>query len=322
MNALKEYRVLVTPTSFGLEDPRLKAYLEGQVGEVVYNQAGRPLASAELVPLLREIDGMIAGLDCLDRQAIQAAGRLKVIARYGVGLDSVDLQAAGERGIVVTNTPGANAGSVAELAIGLMLALARNLPAAIQETRSGGWPRYRGVALEGKSVGLVGLGAIGRQVARRLLCFDCAVLAHDPLVQAVPAELSAVQLLPLEELLGLADFVSLHCPLTPETRGMVGAAFLDQMKPGAFLVNTARGELVDEAALLAALESGRLRGAALDVFAGQPPPPDHPLLAHPRVIVTPHLGSHTDSAMNAMGWMAVHDCLAVLRGEAPLHRVV
>jgi D-3-phosphoglycerate dehydrogenase / 2-oxoglutarate reductase len=322
MNALKDCRVLVTPTSFGRDDPEIKAFLESQVGEVIYNPAGRPLASAELTPLLRETDGMIAGLDCIDREAIQAAGRLKVIARYGVGVDAVDLQAAGERGIVVTNTPGANAVSVAELTIGLMLALARNLPAAVQETRSGGWARLSGVALGGKTAGLVGFGAIGQQVARRLLCFNCTVLAYDPLVKAAPADLAAVQLLPLHEVLGRADFLSLHCPLTPETRGMVAADLLERMKPGAFFINTARGELVDETALLAALQSGRLRGAALDVFSKQPLPEDHPLLALPQVIATPHLGSHTDSATNAMGWMALNDCLAVLRGEAPLHRVV
>lgn len=322
MISLKDCRVLVTPTSFGRDDPEIKVFLESQVGEVIYNPSGRPLASVELVQLLRGVDGMIAGLDNIDREAIQAAGRLKVIARYGVGVDAVDLQAAEERGIVVTNTPGANAGAVAELTIGLMLALARDLPAAVQATKSGGWPRWKGLALEGKTTGLIGFGAVGQQVARRLRCFHCTILAYDPLVTTAPVELAEVQLLPLDEVTRRADFLSLHCPLTPDTRGMVGAGFLERMKPGAFLINTARGELIDEAALLAALQSGQLGGAALDVFVAQPPPEDNPLLALPQVIATPHMGSHTDSATNAMGWMALRDCLAVLRGEAPLHRIV
>jgi D-3-phosphoglycerate dehydrogenase len=322
MKGMMDCQVLVTATSFGRADPEMKAYLESQVGEVTYNSYGRPLASVELVPLLHEVDGMIAGLDCINRQAIESAARLKVIARYGVGVDAVDLEVAAARGIVVTNTPGANAASVAELAIALMLALARDIPAAVQATKSGGWPRLNGLALEGKTIGLVGLGAIGRQVAQRLLCFGCTLLAYDPLVQSIPKELPGVQLIPMDEVIRRADFLSLHCPLTPETRGMVDADFLERMKPGAFLVNTARGELVDETALQAALQSGRLRGAALDVFTAQPPPAEHPLLSIPQVIVTPHMGSHTDSATRAMGWMALNDCLAVLRGEAPKHQVV
>lgn len=323
MNArpLEDCRVLVTPTSFGKDDAEIKPYLEGQVKEVIYNPAGRPLTSAELVELLPGVDGYIAGLDCIDRQAIEAADRLRVIARYGVGVDSIDLQAARQRGVVVTNTPGANAGAVAELAIGLMLSLARQLPAAIQATRSGQWPRLSGLSLEGKVIGLIGFGAIGQQVARRLAGFGCAVLAYDPQVTAAPPGLSDVQLLPLEQVIGKADFLSLHCPLTPETAGMVDAGFIERMKTGAFLVNTARGELIDEGALLAALQSGKLRGAALDVFATQPPPKDHPLLALPQVIATPHMGAHTDSATRAMGWAALQDCLAVLRGEEPAHRV-
>jgi D-3-phosphoglycerate dehydrogenase len=314
--------VLVTATSYGKHDPALKTTLEGQVGEVIYNPAGRPLSAAELLPLIRGIDGLIAGVECIDRPVIAAAGRLRVIARYGVGVDGVDLVAAREKGIIVANTPGANAGAVAELAIGLMLALARQIPAADRATKAGGWPRLDGLALEGRTVGLVGFGAIGQQVARRLVAFGCPILAHDPLIAAVPPDLQEVQLLPIDQLLPRADFLSLHCPVTAETRRMVDAAFLARLKPGAFLINTARGDLVDENALLAALQSGRLRGAALDVFAAQPPGPDNPLLALPQVIATPHTGAHTDAATNAMGWGALRACLAVLRGEEPEHRVV
>jgi D-3-phosphoglycerate dehydrogenase len=322
MADLHSCRVLVTPRSFGQDDPRLKAELEVTVGEVVYNLTGRPLSSSEVRELLPGCDGYIAGLDTIDRLALESADRLKVIARYGVGVDQVDLAAAREKGIVVTNTPGANSVSVAELTIGLMLSLARMIPAANAETQAGKWPRMPGISLEGKAVGLLGLGAIGKQVAHRLCGFDCTVLAYDPLADAAFAQAYGVELCAQEEVVARSDFLSLHVPLLPETQGMVNAAFLSRMKRGAFLINTARGELVDEAALLAALQSGHLRGAALDTLAQEPPEKDNPLLALPQVIVTPHIGAHTDGATNAMGWAALRDCLAVLRGEEPAHRVV
>jgi phosphoglycerate dehydrogenase-like enzyme len=173
------------------------------------------------------------------------------------------------------------------------------------------WPRLNGLSLEGKTVGLLGLGSIGKQVARRLQSFDCRILAYDSFPDEGFAKEHSVTLLPLKNVLGQSDFVSLHLPLTPETRGMVNSDFIAQMKPGAYLVNTARGELIDESAMLTALKSGHLCGAALDVFAKEPPGADNPLLALPQVIVTPHCAAHTDGATNAMGWIASRDCLAV-----------
>lgn len=322
MKALKECRVLVTPTSYAKNDPRLKSDLEALVGEVIYNPTGKPLASTDLVRLLPGVDGFIAGLDGIDRAALSAADRLKVIARYGVGVDNVDLAAAREKGIVVTFTPGANSVSVAELTVGLLLSLARRIPEAANAARKGEWPRLNGLTLEGKVVGLLGLGAIGKQVARRLSGFDCRVLAYDPVVDSEFTARHAVSLLPLEEVLSQADFISLHMPLQPETRGLVNAEFIQKMKPGAYLINTARGELIDEAALAAAIKDKRVRGAALDVFSQEPPSPDNPLLSLPEVIVTPHCGSHTDGATDAMGWMALRDCLAVLRGELPQYPIM
>jgi len=319
---LQSYRVLVTPRSFGRHDPQLKTELEETVGEVVYNPFGRSLTSSEVQELLPGCDGYIAGLDAIDRAALEAADRLRVIARYGVGVDRVDLVAACEKGIVVTNTPGANSASVAELAIGLMLSLARMIPLANQETRAGKQPRIQGVSLEGKVVGLLGLGAIGKRVARRLQGFDCTVSAYDPAIDAAAAQEVGAVLCSQEEVVTQSDFLSLHVPVLPETRGMVNASFLAQMKLGAFLINTARGELIDEAALFAALESGHVRGAALDAFAQEPPSKDNPLFSLPQVIATLHMGAHTDGATNAMGWGALRECLAVLRGEEPIHRVV
>lgn len=322
MKPLNQCRVLVTPTSYAKNDPTLRTQLEQQVGEVVYNPTGRPLSFVELVTLIPGIDGYIAGLDAIDHSVIEAADCLKVIARYGIGVDAVDLEAARKKHIVVTNTPGANSVSVAELTVGLMLSLARDIPAAAKATSSGQWPRLAGITLDGKVIGLLGFGSIGKQVARRLQGFDSTVLAYDPNVTESQTAGSGVQLVSKQHLIQQADFLSLHCPLTEETRGIVNVHFLAQMKNGAYLVNTARGELVDDCALMDALQQGKLRGAALDVFAKEPPNVSNPLLALPQVIATPHMSAHTDGAMNAMGWGALRDCLAVLRGEEPAHRVV
>lgn len=319
---LKECRLLVTPTSYGKNDPRLKSDLEAMVGEVTYNSTGKPLTSTQVRDLLPGIDGYIAGLDAIDAAALAAGNRLRVIARYGVGVDNVDLEVAKHRKIVVTNTPGANSVSVAELALGLMLALARQIPEAVEAVHLGKWPRYSGLSLEGKTVGILGLGAIGRQLVRRLQGFDCRIIAHEPIVDAAAANSLGVELLSMREVIGQADFLSLHVPLLPETRGLVNAEFLSQMKPGSFLINTARGEVIDEGALLGALRSGHLRGAGLDTFAQEPPHPDNPLLRLPQVVATPHLGAMTDGATGNMGWMAMQDCLAVLKDEEPAHRVV
>jgi D-3-phosphoglycerate dehydrogenase len=319
---LKECRLLVTPTSYGKNDPRLKTELEALVGEVVYNPTGKPLTSTEVARLLPGMDGYIAGLDAIDASALEAADRLKVIARYGVGVDSVDLAAAQARRIVVTNTPGANSVSVAELALGLMLALARQIPEAVEAVHQGKWPRYTGISLEGKVIGILGLGAIGKQLARRLAGFDCRILAFDPFADLAFAKENHVELATMDEVIGHSDFVSLHLPLLPETRGLVSDDFLSKMKKGSFLINTSRGEAVDETALLKALQSGHLKGAGLDAFTVEPPDPQNPLLALPQVITTPHLGAQTDGATSNMGWFAMRDCVAVLKGETPLYKVV
>ncbi len=318
---LKECRVLCTPATFGKRHPSLKSTLESAVREVIYNPVGRPLKEAELRSLVTDVDGYIAGLDEVDASVIEAANRLKVIARYGVGIDQVDIAEATRHGIVVTNTPGANSAAVAELAIALMVSLARNLIAANEAVRRGEWPALDGIGIRGKTVGLIGFGSVGREVARRLKDFGCYLIACDPLIRPEIAEEYGVRLVALQELLPDTDFVSLHAPATDSTVGLVNREFLARMKKGAFLINTARGELVDEWALAAALESGHLQGAALDCFSQEPPDKDNRLLRLPQVIVTPHIGAHTDEAVNQMGWTALKNCLAALRGERPPHIV-
>lgn len=318
---LKECRLLVTPTSYGKNDARLKTELEALVGEIIYNPTGKPLTSAEVARLLPGIDGYIAGLDVIDADALKSADKLKVISRYGVGFDNVDLEFAKTRNVVVTNTPGANSVSVAELALGLILALARQIPEAVDAVHQGRWPRFSGVSLEGKTIGILGLGAIGKQLTRRLAGFDCNIMAYDPFADTQFARDNQITLAEMDQVIAASDFVSLHLPLLPETRGIVDDNFLNKMKKGSYLVNTSRGEAVNEEALLRALQSGHLKGAGLDAFIVEPPDPSNPLLALPNVIVTPHLGAQTDGATSNMGWLAMKDCLAVLKGEKPLYRV-
>jgi D-3-phosphoglycerate dehydrogenase len=322
MKRLVDCKVLVTATSYASQDERLRTTLEEKVGEVVYNTTGKPLSSPQLQELLPAVDGMIAGLDEIDSTALASASELKIVARYGVGYNNVDLEAARLHKIIVTNTPGANTKSVAELTIALILNLLRLVIPAVQMTKEGGWPRFKGISLQGKTVGLVGCGAIGKETARKLVGFDCEILAYDIFEDKIFASEQGIHYVPLEELLPKSDLVSLHIPGVPETEGLVNKDFLSKMKPGSYLVNTARGELIDESALVSALQSRHLRGAALDVFQQEPPEVDNPLLKMDQVIVTPHMGAHSDSATNAMGWMALGECLAVLQGQKPKYRVV
>jgi phosphoglycerate dehydrogenase-like enzyme len=321
MKSLSECHVLVTPTSFP-QNTALCEELESRVGRVTYNPTGKPLGSERLCELLGDVDGYIAGLDVIDAAALDAARRLLVISRYGVGVSNVDLEAARRRGIIVTNTPGANSKAVAELTFALMLNLLRPVLQAAIETREGDWPRLKGLSLEGKTVGLVGLGAIGKEVARRLQGWECRVLAYDIYPDQQFADQHAVTITSLDDLLARSDLVSLHAPLTQETNRMADGNFFEKLKPGSLFINTSRGELVDESALFQALELGHLRGAALDTFLIEPPDPSNPLLTHPKVIATPHMGAHTDAATHAMGRMALDDCLAVLENRTPRWRVV
>jgi D-3-phosphoglycerate dehydrogenase len=319
---LSSAKVLVTPRSFGQSDPNLLITLQERVGDVVYNPYGRALTSQEVSSLIEDCDGYIAGVDVIDSQVIAAASKLKVIARYGVGVDKVDLEAARRNQITVTNTPLANAQSVAELTLGLLLSLLRKIPYATIQTKQGEWPRIEGFSLDGKTVGLIGFGMIGRTFARLLGGFGCRLMSYDPFPNREYAEEVGVELVDLEDLIKRADIVSLHLPLTPDTRNIIDRQMLSSMKTGAYLLNTSRGEIVDEDALVESLRSGHLAGAGLDVLAQEPPADNHPLLMMENVLVTPHSGAHTDGATNAMGWASLEDCLAVLSGQEPKYKVV
>jgi len=256
------------------------------------------LSEQELIEAARDAHALVVrSATRITRPVIEAASELRVIGRAGVGVDNIDLDAATERGIVVMNAPTGNTTTTAELAVALLCALARNIPRADRTVRGGSWKKKQlmGTELSQKTLGVVGLGRIGRVVAQRAQGLDMNVIAHDPYMsEQSPVE--GVELVGLEDLLARSDFVTLHVPLSDATRHMISRARINLMKPGARLINAARGGLVDEQALAEALESGRLRGAALDVLEQEPPPPDHPLLGRDDVILTPHLGASSDEA--------------------------
>lgn len=249
---------------------------------------------------------------------MDAAGPLAIVSKFGAGYDNVDLAAAAERGIVVTRAHGANARSVAELAFAMMVMLARSLVLLDRAVRGGAWDRTGvGAEITGKCLGIVGCGAVGTQMAAVSRGYDMRLLVYDPYIdeRALPA--GAERLHALDPLLQRADIVSLHCPLTEETRGMIGAAALRRMQRGALLINAARGPVVEEGALVAALREGRIAGAGLDTFETEPPSPSSPLWQMPNVVVSPHIGAQTREAVSRVAMLAARNVLTVLEGRRP-----
>jgi D-3-phosphoglycerate dehydrogenase len=277
----------------------------------------------ELRPAVDGYDALIVRSETrLTREIIEAAGSLKVIGRAGIGVDNIDLDAATEKGVVVVNAPTGNIVSAAEHAIALMMALARHIPDANASLKGGRWERgrFRGLEVRGKTLGIVGLGQVGSEVARRARGLEMRVLAHDPFVPEERARSLGVELVPFKEVLKESDFLTVHTTLTEGTRHLVGEEELRQMKPTARIINTARGGIVDEAALEAALNEGRLAGAALDVFEKEPLT-SHPLFANERIVVTPHLGASTAEAQERVAVDVAGQIIAVLKGEPAQYAV-
>jgi len=285
--------------------------------EPVYHPLTGKRTEEELIDLLRGIDGVIVSSDPFTARVLAAAPQLKVISRTGVGYDAIDMKAATAHGIVVTTTPGVNRHAVAEWAMALMLCCARKLTTNLDEVRRGGWTRHEGIDLAGKTLGLVGLGTIGKEVAQRATAFEMRILAYD-LVQDLPfAEAHRVTFVPLDQLLRESDFVSLHLFLNDASRHLINAERLALMKPTAYLINTARGGIVDTAALCLALKEKRIAGAGLDVVESEPLPPDSPLRECNNVYLSPHVGGASADARRLSGAMAAENLIRALRGERP-----
>jgi D-3-phosphoglycerate dehydrogenase len=321
MSVAARWRVLATPRSFFEEGRDAVEWLTQAGVEVVPSPVDRPLQEDELAALLGEVDGVVVGVDRIGRRAL-AAGRprLRVVARNGIGVDTVDVQAATELGVVVTNAPSVNADSVADFTFALLLALVRRVVEADRAVREGRWPRLVGVELRDRCLGLLGFGRIGQRVAERARGFGMRTVAYDPVPDLAAAERLGVRLVSFPEVLAQADFLSLHLPLTPQTRHLLGEEELRCMKPGSFLVNTARGGVVDEAALARALQEGWIAGAACDVF-DEEPPRTSPLLQAPNVLLSPHMASHTREAIARASRVAAENVLAVLQGGRPPNAV-
>lgn len=312
---MTDWKILITD---GLDESGLS--ILRQAAEVV-DQNG--ISADELLKDIQQYDAMIVrGRTKVSPAVFAAASRLKAVGRAGVGVDNIDLKAAKEHQVTVVNAPVSTTVAVAELALGLMLSMARELPRADSSMKNGKWLKkeFEGIELNQKTLGVIGVGRIGSKVGQLAAAFSMTVLGHDAFLTNDQIQQWGLKPVRLDELFSRSDFISLHVPLTPETRGMIGAEAFNQMKPGVRLICTARGGVIDEEALLGALDAGIVASAALDVFSTEPPGLT-PLVGHPRVVVTPHIGAQTQEAQVRASLDISSEVLAALRGEKLRWRV-
>ena len=314
-------RILLTTTSFQ-DTPGAHHDLLAQTGWEIIRARG-PLNEADTLALVGEVDGYICGDDMITRAVLQKAlPRLKVLSKYGIGVDKIDTKSCTEFGLPLLFTPGVNHTTVAEHAFLLLLSVEKNLLFHTDSTRAGGWKRKTGRELFEKTIGIVGLGRIGKEVALRARAFGMNVVGFGSYWDdAFAAEHGIRRLETFEELAAIADYVSLHTNLTPKTKSLVRAETLAKMKPGVVIVNCARGEVVNTADLVAALKSGHVAGYAADVLDEEPPKPDHPLLRLPNVVITPHIGSRTNESVVRQATAAVQNLILAMKGEKPLAQI-
>lgn len=289
--------------------------------EPVFNLYHGGRTEEEMIRILDGIDGVIAGIDPFTARVLEGAKQLKVIGRIGVGYDAIDVKAATARGIAVCITPGTNQHAVADFTLGLILQCSRKILENISVLRSGGWQRFIGHDLNGKTLGIVGLGSIGKEVAKRAKGFGMKLLAYDVFQDEAFAKEYQVSYVPVEQLLRESDYVTLHCFLNEQTRHLINAERLALMKPTAYLINTARGGIVDAEALYMALKEKRIAGAALDVFEQEPLPADDPLRQLDNAYLASHVAGISEDSIRGMSEMAAENVMRVLRGEQPLQIV-
>lgn len=313
-------RVLVTAKSVAGSAEALKL-IEDAGHEVVVADTPLPISEDWLIEQAREVDALVFAMEPVSQRLLEAATRLKVIARPGVGYDTVDLDAATRRGVLVTVAAGTNDQSVADFTFGLMLHATRSIATAADSVRQGRWERVTGTEIWGKTLAIVGVGRIGKGVARRARGFDMRVLAVNQDRDEAFAREHGIRYVSLEEALREADFVSLHAPLTAETQDLINARTLALMKRGAYLVNTSRGGLVDEPALAEAVRSGHLSGAAVDVLKVQGAGSPSPLINVPGITVTPHMATFTRESMDRVAMSVARSVIATLQGQRPEHIV-
>jgi len=309
-------KILVSSPAFN--QPTMKKsreFLEKVVGEVIYNPYSRTLQREEILKLWQDVDGIIAGVELYTPDLLKLAPRtLKVISRYGTGYESIDIEAAGKQGIIVTNTPGVNAPAVADLALGLMIAVSRKIPQLDGKVREGKWIRTIGIGLAGKTLGIIGLGAIGKEVALRAKGFSMKIMAYDPFIDKQFTEEHKIEVTSLDKIFAESDYITLHLPVTKETERIINEENINKMKRSVVIINTARGKLIDEKVLYEALVKDKIAGAGLDVFE-QEPPGQSPLFKLNNVVVTPHIGGHTQEALKFMAKMSIENVLAILKNK-------
>ena len=313
-------KILITPRSFAsFSDKPLKMLTERGY-EIKRNNTGRPYKKEEMLKLIKDVDGIIIGIDELSAEIIEKANALKVISKYGIGLDNIDINMATNKKIVITNTPTANVDAVADLTFGFILSLARRIPEADRKTKSGKWEKITGKSVWEKTLGIIGLGKIGRQVVKRAQGFKMNILVYDLVKDEKFAQSYNIKYVNLEELLQKSDYITIHIPLNDATRGMISYEELEKIKESAFLINTSRGGIVDEEALYNALRNNKLRGAALDVYSNEPPV-ESSLKELDNVILTPHIAAYTEEAIDNMSIQAAQNLIDVLEGRKPKNRV-
>lgn len=311
-------KILITPKSFQAYKSKAYPLLEAKGYEIIENRSGRTLTEDEIIASAKsDVVGIIIGVDPLPARVLEQCRSLKAIAKYGVGLDNIDLDKAKHLGIKVKNAAGTNNISVAEATIALMFTIARHVYPAILSVKNGGWDRVMGYELTGKKLGLIGGGQIGKEVAKRARGLEMQVAIYDPYFNdanfLTRYDINRAHC--LQDIFSLSDFISLHVPATPETKGIIGKEALQSMKPTAFLINTSRGELVDEEALYEALTKGLIAGAAQDVFTSEPPAKGEKLLTLDNFILTSHLGAFTHEAVERMAMAATNNLLEMLEQE-------
>jgi D-3-phosphoglycerate dehydrogenase len=310
-------RVLVLAAPFVRHEPEAGAPLRAAGVEVVHGPTERVPGPEELIDLLQGFDAVVASVERYDQQVLAALPDLRIIARWGVGCDSIDLQAAADAGVVVANTPGTLQESVADQTFALILTLSRRVPEQMKVARSLDWHHVEGVEIFGKTIGIIGFGSIGQSVARRALGFSMRVLAHDPYIDPGRFVAYGATEASVAEIVSEASIITLHANLTEETRGLIGEDELRVMRPSAFLINCARGAMVDQRALAEALQERRIAGAGLDTLVDEPPAADDPILSAPNTIITPHNSSATAEAAVRVNAAVCDNVLAVLSGKRP-----
>ncbi|HAZ20960.1 MAG TPA: hydroxyacid dehydrogenase [Firmicutes bacterium] len=310
-------KVLITARLFGTVSDQGKQLLLSAGHQILPNPyLGRLLNENEVIELIEDADGIIAGQDALTGKAIAAGKNLKIITRYGVGIDKVDIASATKQKVIVTNTPGANSGSVAEYAMALMLAVARKIVIGRNSVIQGEWSFMTSTGLNNKVLGIIGLGKIGQGLAIRAKGFGMKIIAYDPYPNNQFAAENDIEFVDIQQLFRDSDFISLHAPGTKANIHLIGKQQLDLMKSTAFLINTARGTLIDEQALYKALLEKRIAGAGLDVLYNEPPG-NNPLCTLENVVITPHLAANTTEAIENMDLMSVQAVIAYFKGERP-----